>query len=85
MKNIGIIRRMDTLGRIVIPMEIRKEYSIKENDPIEIFVNENEIILRKHAANCCNCGEYSSDYKKLWGVNICPSCYKKFQPLIENE
>ena len=44
----GIVRRIDDLGRIVIPREIRRRYGIKEGDPIEIFANKDEIILTKY-------------------------------------
>lgn len=50
MKTTGIVRRMDELGRIVIPKEIRKTYRIKEGDPIEIFINDSgELVIRKHS------------------------------------
>lgn len=48
MRETGIIRRIDDLGRVVIPREIRKQFSIKEGDPLEIFVNKDEIILKKY-------------------------------------
>ena len=48
MRATGVIRRIDDLGRIVIPREIRKQFGIKEEDPLEIFVNEDKIILRKY-------------------------------------
>lgn len=47
MRATGIVRRIDDLGRVVIPREIRKQFGIKEGDPLEIFVNKDEIILRK--------------------------------------
>jgi len=46
-KNTGIVRRMDELGRIVIPKEIRKTYEIAEGDPVEIYTNGNTIVLQK--------------------------------------
>ncbi len=50
MKATGIVRRIDDLGRIVIPKEIRKTFHIKESDPMEIFINgEGEIILKKYS------------------------------------
>lgn len=48
MRATGIVRRIDELGRIVIPKEIRKKFGINEGDPLEIFVNKDEIILRKY-------------------------------------
>ena len=47
MKTTGVIRRIDELGRIVIPKEIRKNLKIKENEVLEIFINNDEIILKK--------------------------------------
>ena len=48
MRETGIIRRIDDLGRGVIPREIRKQFLIKEGDRLEIFVNKDEIILKKY-------------------------------------
>lgn len=52
MRATGIVRRLDDLGRIVIPKEIRRNLGIKENDPLEIYVtNDGEIILKPHLEN----------------------------------
>ena len=48
MKSTGIVRKVDGLGRVVIPVELRKVLAIKEKDPIEIFVNGEQIILKKY-------------------------------------
>ena len=48
MRETGIIRRIDDLGRVVIPREIRKQFLIKEGDRLEIFVNKDKIILKKY-------------------------------------
>ena len=50
MKSTGITRRIDDLGRIVIPKEIRKNLKIKENEVLEIFINNDEIILKKFSS-----------------------------------
>ena len=47
MKSTGIVRKIDELGRVVIPKELRKVLSIQEKDPVEIFVDDNQIILQK--------------------------------------
>ena len=63
MKSTGIVRKVDELGRIVIPMELRRTLEINEKDPVEIFVDGEEIILRKfvsHAA-CIVTGEITPD------------------------
>lgn len=48
MKAIGIVRRIDDLGRVVVPKEIRRTLGIEEGDPLEIFVNGGQVILQKY-------------------------------------
>lgn len=48
MKATGIVRKLDVLGRVVLPMELRRNLDIQEQDPLEIFVDEDKIILRKY-------------------------------------
>ncbi|MQR84335.1 AbrB/MazE/SpoVT family DNA-binding domain-containing protein [Bacillus megaterium] len=75
MKSTGIVRRMDGLGRVVIPMELRKVLSIKEKDPIEIFVDENHIILKKYRPynECIITGEVNSQNREyMKGVTLSP-------------
>lgn len=60
MKSTGIVRRLDDLGRIVIPREIRKSLKLMEGDALELFVENNSLILKKYdnsdeiAQNCAN-------------------------------
>lgn len=80
MKKTGITRNLDNLGRIVIPIEIRNKFDIKEKDPIEIFVDGQNIILKKYEPSCVFCGKTSNllMYKdKL----ICKNCSKKLDEL----
>ena len=56
MKSTGIIRRVDELGRVVIPIEIRNQFNIIEKDPIEIYVEGGTIVLKKFEPNCIFCG-----------------------------
>lgn len=67
MKATGIVRKTDQLGRIVIPMELRKKLGIGENDPLEIFVEEDMIILKKyqHDLTCVITGTISNDNLSL--------------------
>lgn len=51
MKSTGIVRRIDDLGRIVIPKELRKVYNIEEGEPLEIFTEDDKIIFRKFNVN----------------------------------
>jgi AbrB family looped-hinge helix DNA binding protein len=52
MKATGIVRRIDGLGRIVLPKEIRKSFGMAENDPVEIFTDKHTIVLRKYNPSC---------------------------------
>ncbi len=82
MKSTGIIRRMDELGRVVIPIEIRNQFNIVEKDPIEIYVDGSNIILKKFEPNCIFCG----GTKNLVTYNnklICGTCSKKIGKLNE--
>lgn len=72
MKATGIVRKTDQLGRIVIPMELRKKMGIHENDPLEIFVDEETIILQKYQPEktCMITGKVSQENLKLAGGKI---------------
>jgi transcriptional pleiotropic regulator of transition state genes len=73
MKSTGIVRKIDDLGRMVIPIELRKTMNINKKDPMEIFVEEDKIILRKYKPGCIFCGETENliDFK---GKAICKEC-----------
>lgn len=73
MKATGIIRRVDELGRVVIPIEIRNQFNIVEKDPIEIFVDNSSIVLRKYELNCIFCGS-TDDLIEYKGKLICKKC-----------
>lgn len=83
MKATGIIRRVDELGRVVIPIEIRNQFNIVEKDPIEIYVDGSSIVLKKYEPNCVFCGSTENlvEYKdKL----VCDKCSKQLNTLHEN-
>lgn len=83
MKSTGIVRRVDELGRIVIPIELRNKLKIAEKDPIEIYVDGSSIVLRKYEETCVFCGSNKNvvEYKdKL----ICAKCAQNFSTLAEN-
>ena len=76
MKSTGIVRKVDELGRVVIPIEIRNKFDIAEKDPIEIYVDGSSIILKKYEPNCVFCGSTKNliSYKdKL----VCSKCAEK--------
>lgn len=82
MKNTGIVRKVDELGRIVIPKEIRKIFRIEEKDGLEIYVEDDRIILKKYEPSCIFCGS-SEDIVDFKDKNICSECAKKIgQALI---
>ncbi|AQQ55490.1 AbrB/MazE/SpoVT family DNA-binding domain-containing protein [Planococcus lenghuensis] len=66
MKSTGVIRKMDPLGRIVVPKELRRTLDIENGDPIEIFVEEDLIILKKYNARgaCAVTGEVTAENKE---------------------
>ncbi|HZH61485.1 MAG TPA: AbrB/MazE/SpoVT family DNA-binding domain-containing protein [Metabacillus sp.] len=63
MKSVGVVRKVDELGRIVIPMELRRAYEINIGDPLEIYVNEDQIILKKYKPQhqCMITGDVSNE------------------------
>ena len=76
MKSIGVVRKLDQLGRFVIPKEMRITRKITHNDSLEIFVEGNTIILKKYEPCCIFCGE-AKDAKYFSGKYICLSCKDK--------
>jgi transcriptional pleiotropic regulator of transition state genes len=77
MKATGIVRKVDQLGRVVIPKELRKILNIEEGTPLEIFVNEDEIILRKYAPGC-NCCDETENLTTVYGISLCIKCLREF-------
>lgn len=63
MKSTGIVRKVDELGRVVIPIELRRTLGIEQKDSLEIYVDDDKIILKKHLPNmtCSMTGEVSND------------------------
>lgn len=73
MRNTGIVRKVDELGRIVIPIELRRTLDIEEKDALEIYVDGEQIILKKYQPACIFCGE-ASDITEFKGKRICKKC-----------
>jgi transcriptional pleiotropic regulator of transition state genes len=78
MKATGIIRNIDGLGRIVIPMEIRKKLDISIKDPLEFHVEGSSIIVKKYEPDCVFCGS-SRNVIEFKGKNICEKCLKEIK------
>lgn len=73
MKATGVIRKIDELGRIVVPKEIRKKLGIANEDPVEIYVDGDKIILKRYEENCLFC-EKSDELFSFKGKKICRAC-----------
>ena len=73
MKNTGIIRTIDNMGRIVIPKELRRQFDMPEDTAVEIFTDGEHIILKRYEPTCTFCGNESGllPYK---GKLLCPDC-----------
>lgn len=76
MKTTGMVRSMDQLGRIVLPMELRRVLGIEVKDPIEIFVEEDKIILQKYWPACNFC-DNASDLIPFGNRKVCRACIEK--------
>ncbi|SFU39609.1 AbrB/MazE/SpoVT family DNA-binding domain-containing protein [Alicyclobacillus macrosporangiidus] len=74
MKAVGVVRRIDDLGRLVIPKEVRRALGFNEGDPMEIFVDGERVIIRRYERGCVFCGEATDDMQTLAGKLVCGSC-----------
>jgi transcriptional pleiotropic regulator of transition state genes len=76
MKSTGIVRKMDDLGRVCIPIETRKALGIEDRDEIEMYVEGKRIILEKHQPDnaCLFCGTCEDELEQLFGKPICKVC-----------
>ena len=81
MKSTGIVRRIDELGRIVLPAEMRRIFNINEKDAVEIFTKDDTIILKKWDAVCIFCGA-TNDLKSFKDKSVCPKCAKELKTEI---
>ena len=78
MKSTGIVRKVDELGRLTIPKEIRKQLNIQDNiDSFEMFTEGNTLILRKYTPACIFCSSYEDDMASLKGMSVCSACIAK--------
>ena len=75
MKSTGIVRKVDELGRIVLPSELRKSLGIEVYDSLEIYTSGDSVILKKYLPACVFCGE-ANDIITFKGKNICKNCLR---------
>ena len=78
MKSTGIVRKVDELGRVVIPIELRRTLDIEEKDALEIYVDGELIILKKYSPACIFCDD-ARDITQYKGRNICKSCFAELK------
>lgn len=76
MKATGIVRKIDDLGRIVLPIELRRTLGISDRDSLEIFVDHSNIVLKKYEPACIFCGS-ADDVTVYKDKNICESCLRE--------
>ena len=79
-KSTGIVRKVDELGRIVLPIEMRRTLDIAEKDALEIYVDGASVILKKYKPSCVFC-DATKDITVFKGKNICPKCLKELKEL----
>ncbi len=80
MRATGVVRRVDQLGRIVLPKKLRKEFEFNEKNDIELLIDGDTIVLRKFMPSCvfCNTRDDVNVYK---GRNICEKCMDELKDL----
>ena len=81
MNSTGITRKLDELGRIVLPMEIRTKFDINPKDALEIFVEDDKIILKKYQPCCIFCGNTENNVL-LNDKRVCKNCIEKLKNTI---
>ena len=79
-KATGIVRKVDELGRIVLPIEMRRTLDIAEKDALEIYVEGSSVILKKYKPSCIFC-DASKEITVFKGKNLCPKCLKELKSL----
>ena len=80
MNSTGIVRKVDELGRIVLPIEMRRTLDIAEKDSLEIYVEGTSVILKKYKPSCIFC-DSNKDVVQFKGKNVCPKCLREIAEL----
>lgn len=73
MKPAGVVRKVDQLGRIVLPKSLRKRYQMNEGDPVEILVQGDHIILERYRPRCVFCGSMD-EVREFKERHLCVTC-----------
>jgi len=84
MKSTGIVRKIDELGRIVLPIELRRTLDIGERETMEIFVDGSSVVLKKYRPTCIFCDNVR-DIIVFKGKNVCPKCLRELQEALADK
>lgn len=82
MKATGIVRKVDELGRIVLPVELRRTMDIDVRDPLEIYVDGSNVVLKKYSPSCIFCGQ-AENVLHYRNRNVCEECLHELASAIE--
>ena len=82
MKSTGIVRRIDELGRVVLPIELRRTLNIDIKDSLEIYVDNSSIILKKYEPACIFCGD-ATEVVSFKGKNVCKNCLEEMKKIYD--
>lgn len=77
MKNkvdVGIVRSIDAIGRLVIPIEVRRELGLNTGEPVHMYVEDNKVIVEKYKKTCFVCGKPAGEYTTIHNKKICNRC-----------
>lgn len=82
MKSTGIVRKVDELGRIVLPIELRRTLGIELRDPLEIYVEGESIVLKKYNPTCIFCGNKENIFI-YQEKNVCRGCLEELKNTVK--
>ncbi|MDI3327348.1 MAG: AbrB/MazE/SpoVT family DNA-binding domain-containing protein [Alicyclobacillaceae bacterium] len=77
----GLVRRLDQLGRVVLPMELRRIWDIRPKDALEIYVDQDRIVLKRYEPGCVFCNTVDNTFR-FKGHHICSSCKEELQKAV---
>lgn len=78
----GIVRNVDPLGRIVIPIEFRRALEVGVGSPVEMSLEDGQVVVKKHDSTCYCCQKKSDTYEEILDRKLCPECYEYYKKAI---
>lgn len=73
-KDTGVIRSVDAIGRLVIPIELRREMGLNTGEPVHMYVEDGKVIVEKYKKTCFICGKHATSYTTVCDKRICNNC-----------